>query len=109
LAASAATIGAAWGLAVLLFDDPTVRRALMFAAPIAFIVQLIAFLIASVMARRKNVIAGWGIGIILRFAALFLFALVAVPRLDLPVSASLLALAAFLFLSTLIEPLFLTQ
>ena len=81
----------------------------MFAAPTAFIVQLIAFLIARAMARRNNVMAGWGIGILLRFAALFLFALVAVPRLGLPVSASLLGLAAFLFVSTLIEPLFLKQ
>ena len=107
-AASAATIGAAWGLAMLLFADPAVRRALIVAALIAFFVQLIAFLIARMMAARKNVMAGWGIGVALRFAALFIFALVAVPRLGLPLSASLLGLAAFLFVSTLIEPLFLT-
>ena len=51
--------------------------------------------------------AGWGIGIALRFAALMLFGLVAVPWLGLPLSASLLALATFLFITTLIEPLFL--
>jgi hypothetical protein len=74
---------------------------------VAFVVQVAAFLVVREMGRRKNVMAGWGIGIALRFGALVIFALVAVPRLGLPLSASLLGLATFLFVSTLIEPLFL--
>jgi hypothetical protein len=84
-----------------------VRRALGISAAVAFVVQMAAFLVVREMARRKNVMAGWGIGIALRFGALVIFALVAVPRLELPLSASLLGLATFLFVSTLIEPLFL--
>jgi len=106
-AVCAALIAAMWALMVVLFTDTETRRALAITAVLAFTVQLMAFLIAREMARRKNVIAGWGIGIGLRFSALIVFALVAVPKLNLPLSASLLSLATFLFVSTLIEPLFL--
>lgn len=105
--ACAAVIAALWALMVLWFTDTTVRRALAITAVLAFTVQMVAFLIARAMARRQNVIAGWGIGIALRFSALVILALVGVPKLNLPLSASLLSLATFLFVSTLIEPLFL--
>ena len=106
-AACAAIIGALWVILVLIFTDAVVRRALAISAAVAFLVQVAAFLVVREMARRKNVMAGWGIGIALRFVALVIFALVAVPRLGLPLATSLLGLATFLFVSTLIEPLFL--
>lgn len=106
-AACAAMIGALWVVLVLIFTDTVVRRALAISAAVAFIVQVAAFLVVREMARRKNVMAGWGIGIALRFGALVIFALVAVPRFGLPLATSLLGLATFLFVSTLIEPLFL--
>lgn len=106
-AACAGAIGALLVILVLIFPDPIVRRALTIGAAVAWIVQIVAFLVARGMARRKNVMAGWGIGIALRFSALVIFALVVVPRAGLPLSASLLGLATFLFISTLIEPLFL--
>ena len=105
--ACAALIGAIWAILTLVFTEPDVRRALTIAAPIALVVQLVAFFIVLAMARRKNVIAGWGIGITLRFAALLIFGLVAVPKLNLPLAPALLGLATYLFVSTLIEPLFL--
>ena len=106
-AACAATIGAAWAIAVLLFPDTTSKRGLAIAAMVAFVVQMVAFVIARQFARRQNVMAGWGIGIALRFAVLLLFGFLAVPALGLPMSSTLLGLAMFLFVSTLIEPLFL--
>ena len=106
-AACAALIAAMWALMVLWFTDTAVRRAIAISAALAFLVQMVAFSVARAMARRKNVIAGWGIGIALRFSTLIILALVAVPMLNLPLSASLLSLATFLFVSTLIEPLFL--
>jgi hypothetical protein len=105
-AACGALIGAAWLILVLVFPGEAVRRALTIAGAVAFGVQMVAFLVARAMA-PKNVIAGWGIGIALRFGALVVFALAAVPRLGLPLSTSLLGLATFLFLSILIEPFFL--
>lgn len=94
-------------LAVVLFPGAVSRQALGIAAGVALVVQVIAFLIAREFARRQNVMAGWGIGIILRFVVLILFGLVAVPKFGLPLGSSLLGLATFLFVSTLIEPLFL--
>ena len=106
-AACAATIGAAWSIAVLVLQDAMSRRGLMVAAMVAFVVQMISFLIAREFARRKNVMAGWGLGIALRFVVLLLFGLIAVPSLGVPMGSSLLGLATFLFVTTLIEPLFL--
>ena len=106
-AASAALIGALWTILVLVMTGTLVRHALSISAVTAFIVQVAAFFVTRAVARRKNVVAGWGIGIALRFGALLIFGLIVVPRLGLPLSASLLGLATFLFVSTLIEPLFL--
>ena len=105
--ACAAIIGALWAILVLLFTESAVRRALGITATIAFFVQVVAFEVARAMARRKNVIAGWGIGVALRFVALAVFAFVAVPAFSLPVGPALISLAVFLFLTTLVEPLFL--
>ena len=102
-----AVIAAVWVLGLLLVQDATVRKALGITAALAFVVQMVAFQIARRWARKQNVIAGWGIGIMLRFGVLVIFALVVAPRFGLPLSASLLGLATFLFISTLIEPLFL--
>ena len=85
--ACAAIIGALWAILVLLFTESAVRRALGITATIAFFVQVVAFEVARAMARRKNVIAGWGIGVALRFVALAVFAFVAVPAFSLPVGA----------------------
>lgn len=108
LAACLGLIGLMWLIAVLVFPGAEVRRALDVAALVAAGVQVVTFLVARAMARR-NVMAGWGIGVALRFGALAIVALVVVPRLGLPLAASLLGLATFLFVSTLIEPLFLKQ
>lgn len=105
--ACAAAIGAAWVMAMLVFRDTTSRQALGMAAAVAFVVQMVAFVIAREFARRQNVMAGWGIGIALRFVALLAFGLLAVPAFGLPLASSLLGLAMFLFVTTLIEPLFL--
>lgn len=82
------------------------RRALWIDAWVSLVVQLLAFTVVRRIARR-NVIAGWGVGVIIRFATIVLFALAIVPRLGLPVLAALLGMAIFLFITTLLEPLFL--
>jgi hypothetical protein len=104
--ASLTIIGASLALLLAFFTEPRERRALRVGAGFAFVVQLAAFSVARFMARR-NVIAGWGLGVAMRFLALGIFALAVVPRLDLSLTAGLVGLALFLFLSTLVEPLFL--
>ncbi|NCW44082.1 MAG: hypothetical protein EBV77_01045 [Gemmatimonadaceae bacterium] len=73
---------------------------------LAFIVQNFTFLIARLVA-RQNVIAGWGLGVLLRFASVAFWALLGIKALGLVSGPALISLVVFYFLSTLVEPLFL--
>lgn len=88
------------------YGTPDATRAIWTSAAVAFAVQVLAFAIVKLSA-RTNVMAGWGVGAILRFLVLGVYALVVVKALGLPSGAALLSLAAFFFLSTLLEPLLL--
>jgi hypothetical protein len=93
---------------MLTFAFPTAadRHALVVSAGIAFVVQLVSFVVARAWA-ATNVVAGWGLGMLLRFGVLAIYALVFVKVLALPMSAALVSLAAFFFVSTLFEPVLL--
>ena len=104
--ASLALIAVAGWVMTLAFASPSASRAIWTSAAVAFSVQVIAFAIVKLSA-RTNVMAGWGVGAILRFLVLGVYALVFVEALGLPSAAALVSLAAFFFLSTLIEPLLL--
>jgi len=97
--------GVAW-IMTLVYQSPAASRAVWTSAAVAFAVQVLAFVIVKLSA-RTNVIAGWGVGAIVRFVVLAVYALVFVKMLGLPSGAALVSLAAFFFLSTLIEPLLL--
>jgi len=73
---------------------------------LAFIVQSFTFLIARLVA-RQNVIAGRGLGVLLRFASVAFWALLGIKALGLVSGPALISLVVFYFLSTLVEPLFL--
>lgn len=105
-AASAAVIAVTAWLVGLVFTSAADRHAIIVSAVVAFAVQLAAFGIARASSAR-NVIAGWGAGVLLRFVVLAIYALVIVRAFALPSGAALVSLAAFFFLSTLIEPLLL--
>ena len=96
---------AAWAF-TFVYESPDAARAIWTSAAVAFVVQVLAFAIVKLSA-KTNVIAGWGIGAIMRFAVLGVYALVFVKALGLPSGAALVSLAAFFFISTLIEPLLL--
>ena len=74
---------------------------------VAVVVQLFGFAILRATAKEKF-LAGWLIGIALRFAAVIAFAVVGVNALGMPAPAALISLVTFLFTSTLVEPKFLT-
>ena len=85
------------------FASPPERRAVWTSAAIAWVVQLATF----AMARRTsltNPFAGYGAGMLVRFAVLALYAFLVIDRLALPSAAALLSLATFFFVSTLVEP-----
>ena len=93
-------------LITLAYGSPEAARAVWTSAAVAFSVQVLAFAIVKLSA-KTNVMAGWGVGAILRFAVLTVYALVIVKALGLQSGAALLSLVAFFFLSTLLEPLLL--
>jgi hypothetical protein len=95
----------AWALG-LVFDAPEAQRAIRTSAIIAYVLQLFTFAIAKAMA-KQNVIAGWGIGVIMRLVTLGVYALAIIKAFALDPTPALLSLATFLFISTLVEPLLL--
>ena len=105
-ALSLAVIGITAFLITMAYGTPEASRAVWTSAAVAFAVQVLAFAIVKLSA-KNNVMAGWGVGAILRFAVLSVYALVVVKALGLPSGAALLSLVAFFFLSTLLEPLLL--
>jgi hypothetical protein len=103
---SALLIGAVGGVLALAFPAPDARHAIHVSAWVAFAVQLFAFAVLRLTA-RENVIAGWGLGAVLRMLTLVAYALVVVKALGLVAGAALVSLAAFFFVSMLVEPLLL--
>lgn len=82
------------------------RHAIYVSAVVAFVVQCFGFAVVK-LAARSNPIAGWGLGAVLRMGVLVLYALVFVKVLGLATAPALVSLAAFFFISTLVEPLLL--
>ncbi len=88
------------------WTEATAADAVRASAWLAFIVQSFTFRIARLVA-RQNVIAGWGLGVLLRFASVAFWALLGIKALGLVSGPALISLVVFYFLSTLVEPLFL--
>jgi hypothetical protein len=107
LAATALIALLGW-LLTLAFPGPQDAAAIRLSAIVAIVVQLVAFAVTKSLVRR-HVIAGWGAGSLIRFMTLVVYALLAVKVLGVAPVAALVSLATFLFLSTLIEPLFLRR
>ncbi len=95
----------AWALGALLGGEPA-REAIEVSAIVAFVVQLFGFSVAR-FASTGNVMVGWGLGVLLRFLVLAVYALAIVRGFGLAVEPALISLATFFFLSTLIEPVLL--
>ena len=73
-------------------------------AAVAIVVQLAAFPLGR-LAGVNNVMARMGTGAILRLLTIVVYALLVAKVLMLPLPAALVSMAAFFFLTTLIEPL----
>ncbi len=104
--ASAALIAGAGWLLTFAFPTASDRHALIVSAVMGYAVQLIAFAIARAWT-VTNVVAGWGMGMLIRFIVLAIYAFLSSRVLGLPVAAALVSLAAFFFVSTLLEPVLL--
>jgi hypothetical protein len=103
LVAVMVTLAAGWVL-LLIYPGAAAQKAIITSALIALVIQLVAFILLQLF-KGKNVMAGWGLGALLRFGGLGIYAVFAIKALGLDMNAALVSLAAFLFLSMLIEPL----
>jgi hypothetical protein len=105
-ALSAGAIGLTGVVLGAVFRGVAGRHAVVVSAGVAIVVQVAAFAVADRL-RGWNVVAGWALGMVLRFLAVGVYGLAVVRALGLAPTAALLSLAIFLFVSTLIEPWFL--
>lgn len=103
---SLAVIAALAWMFGLVFPSPAEQRAIWLSAAVAFVVQNAGFAIARLMSPRWTV-AGWGIGAVLCLVTVVIVGLVASAQ-ALPLPATLVSLATFLFLTELLEPLLLS-
>ena len=105
----ASTVGVAcvgaW-LVTIALPGRDVARAVWASAAAVIVVQTLAFALVRVM-QPLNVIAGWGLGMLLRLVALVAWGMLGVKALGLAMAPALLGMAGFFFVSTLIEPVFL--
>lgn len=91
----------------LVWTDPRGAASVQASGWLAFVVQLFTFSIARLVARQQ-VIAAWGLGVLLRFATVGFWAWLGIRALGLDPTPALLSLVVCYFLSTLVEPLFLS-
>ena len=96
---------AAFGL-TLLFRAPGDAQAILISAAVALVSQLSVFPAVRRLT-AANLMVGWGLGSLVRFGTLMVYALVGAFVLHLSMTPALVSLAVFYFLSMVIEPLFL--
>ena len=90
------------------FLDGPARQAMIVSAGVAVAVQVVAFGVARLLL-RKNVMLGWGLGSGLRFVVLVVFAVIMARTARATMTPALLSFVGFLFVTTVIEPIFLKQ
>ncbi len=88
--------------------DPEARRAVWMSALLAYAVQLATFVLL-LRARPASAFGAWGAGVVVRLLTVVVFAVAGVPALALPIAPALLSLVAFLFATTLVEPVVLNK
>lgn len=99
-------MGAAFVLMRFVWTDAASAHAIQASAWLAVVVQTITFAVARLVARQQ-VIAAWGLGVLMRFAVVAFWAFLGIKAFGLVAGPALLSLVIFFFVSTLIEPIFL--
>ena len=79
------------------------RHALIVSGILAAVIQIATFTLALMTRRRNQLLIGWGMGIVIRFTFLVLYAFVLAKPMGLPLQAALTSFVAFLFVSMLLE------
>lgn len=105
-AASLALIAVAGWLLEMAYPSEAGRRAVWTSAAVALAVQLVAFGVVRFTPRR-HVMAAWSAGAVLRVVTLAVYALAVIGAAGLERTPALISLAAFFFVTMLVEPLLL--
>lgn len=90
------------------FLDGSARHAMLVSGGLVVAVQMLAFVMARLLL-RKNAMLGWGLGSVLRLLTLVVYAVVVAKASRALLTPALLSFVGFLFVTTVIEPLFLKQ
>lgn len=85
------------------FTSDADRHAILVSGILAAAIQMATFGLIQLTGRRNAVLAGWGIGAIIRGLSLILYGLIFARLLGLPLTAALTSFAVFLFASMLLE------
>jgi hypothetical protein len=106
--------GLAAGLAAMISTDGALIRAVSISAGVALVVQLAGFGCAKyLLGRKMNLFAAWGGAMAVRMISLVIYAALVLksPKLGLaPLAApALITFALLLFLTSIVEPLFLNN
>lgn len=107
-AASCVVIIALLGAILWGFLAPASQQAMLWSAGLALVVQLVAFAVAVAL-RQKHMLLGWGLGSLLRLVVLVIYAVAVAKVWRLPLAPALLSLVGFLFVTTVVEPVFLKR
>lgn len=90
------------------FTDAAGHRVILMSAGLALAVQITAFTVARLL-QPRHLLLGWGLGSVLRLVALVAYAILVAKVWQAPLTPALLSLAAFLFVTTVFEPVFLKR
>jgi len=85
------------------WTSPAEIHAIWVSAVIVILVQLVTYALIQVTKKHNAMLAGWGMGIVLRTLALILYGLLFAKLLGLPLTAALVSFAVFMFASLLLE------
>lgn len=104
LVAGVALVGAvAWA-----FTDAAGRQVVLVSGGVAVVVQMAAFAVARSL-REKQLLLGWGLGSLVRLISLVLYAVIVARLWRAPITPALLSFVAMLFVTTVVEPIFLKR
>lgn len=84
------------------------REAVWASASLAFVVQMLAFTVARLMPPAQLMV-GWGLGAILRLFAVVVYGIFIAKVWGAPIAPALLSFVGFLFVTTVVEPVFLKR
>jgi len=96
------------GLIGWAFADQAGRQTVFASGALALVVQGLAFLVARQLG-AKQMCLGWGLGSFLRLISLVLYAVVVARLWRAPITPALLSYAGMLFVTTVLEPIFLRR